>query len=263
MGRILHLSDIHFGAENKAAVEAAAAFSAAGDFDLIAITGDITQFGHHDEFANASVWVKALPHPVLITPGNHDTPYVGVAERLVAPFIRFERAFGPAWAASHESAGLAARAFNTARGVQLRLNWSKGEAFASHARKLAAGLAAARPGTLRAALCHHPLMEVVGGPMTGRVRGGRAASAILAAGKVDVVLSGHVHTPFALPLPCEDGHTYAVGAGTLSTRERGMPAGFNVVEWDDQTITVTAQGWTGSHYEPLRTWALPRRTPQA
>ena len=54
-----------------------------------------------------------------------------------------------------------------------------------------------------------------------------------------------------------DEHTYAVGAGTLSTRTRGTPPGFNCITADAETITVTAQGWTGSHFEPYRTWGLP------
>jgi 3',5'-cyclic AMP phosphodiesterase CpdA len=120
-------------------------------------------------------------------------------------------------------------------------------------------LARAAAGTLRVALCHHPLVEITGGPMTARVRGGSACASILAKGEVDLVLSGHIHTPFALALPCHDERTYAVGAATLSLRERGAPAGFNVIEADEETMTVTAQGWTGSHFEPYRTWSLPRR----
>lgn len=95
--------------------------------------------------------------------------------------------------------------------------------------------------------------------MTGNVRGGKEASGILAKAHVDLVLTGHVHIPFTLSLPCDDGCTHGVGAATLSMRERGMPAGFNIIEWDADTVEVRAQGWTGSHFETIRTWALPRR----
>jgi hypothetical protein len=73
------------------------------------------------------------------------------------------------------------------------------------------------------------------------------------------VLSGHIHAPFAWPYPHGDGRTYAVGAGTLSRRERGAPAGFNVVEIESAVIRIVALAWTGSHYEPYRTWSLDRR----
>jgi hypothetical protein len=53
---------------------------------------------------------------------------------------------------------------------------------------------------------------------------------------------------------------YAVGCGTLSKRERGVPPTFNVVTWDETTITVTAMAWTGSGLEPYRTLNLDRRS---
>ena len=97
MGGILHLSDIHFNCENKAAVQAATQCAEEGDFQLIAITGDITQFGHVDEFEAARAWVKTLSKPVLITPGNHDTPYAGLIDRAFSPFARYQQYFGEPW----------------------------------------------------------------------------------------------------------------------------------------------------------------------
>jgi 3',5'-cyclic AMP phosphodiesterase CpdA len=259
MGGILHMSDIHFGCENKAAIAAATDIAYAGDFQLIVISGDITQFGHVSEFEAAAAWVATLPAPVLITPGNHDTPYAGMVARAIAPWSRYERYFGAARTSAFDGQGLAVRAFNSARGMQVRLNWSKGAVDPSRVEAAVRDLRGVDPASLRVAVCHHPLMEVVGGPMTGRVRGGRRAAEILAQAGVDVVLSGHVHTAFAVTLPCGDGHTHAGGACTLSMRERGMPPGFNIVEWDEKAVTIKAQAWIGSTYEPLRTWALPRR----
>ena len=257
-GRILHVSDIHFGCENKAAVDAVLQIARTEPFDLIAITGDITQFGTPEEFAAASAFVAALPPQRLLTPGNHDVPYA-TPERLYAPFSRYRKTFGDPWASSFEGPGLSARAFNSSRGTQIRINWSKGAVRENQARRLTQSLESSPPGNLKLALCHHPLMEVTGGPMTGRVRGGVEAASILAQGGVDAILTGHVHTTFAHALPCDDGKTYAIGAATLSLRERGQPAGFNIVEWEDDCIRVKAQGWTGSHFETLRTWGLPRR----
>jgi 3',5'-cyclic AMP phosphodiesterase CpdA len=195
----------------------------------------------------------------MVTPGNHDVPVPGVIDRILWPFRRYERAFGPASSVSHEQEGLAACAFNTARGIQMRANWSKGAVREAQARETVKVLASAPAGALRVALCHHPLSEVTGGPMTGEVHGGDEAAAILAEGGVDVILTGHVHTPFALQLPVADRRTYAVGAATLSLRERGAPAGFNIVDWDKGCIKVVAHGWTGSHFEVQKTWSLDRR----
>src|SRR6202008_4666225 len=89
---------------------------------------------------------------------------------------------------------------------------------------------------LKVAICHHPLVEVPHGPMTGRVVGGPEGAKRLAEAGFDLILSGHVHTPFAFPLPFADGRTYSVGAATLSLRERGAPAGYSCIEADAETI---------------------------
>jgi hypothetical protein len=65
------------------------------------------------------------------------------------------------------------------------------------------------------------------------------------------------------PYPFGDGRTYAVGAGTLSIRERGVAPSFNCLEVEADCVTVTAMTWQGTHYEPHRTWRVDRRTPEA
>lgn len=258
MPRLLHLTDIHFGAENTLAAAAAAEFAHAQPFDLLVLSGDVTQDGRPIEFEAAGRWWAAMPGPKIVTPGNHDMPQIHI-ERLVDPFGRYEKRFGPAGSAWFDGPGLAVRAFNTARSLQLRPNWSKGALSPGQARAVAADLARQPAGALKIAVCHHPLVEAPHGPMTGRVIGGPAGARLLAEAGCDLILSGHVHTPFAFPLPFGDGRTYSVGAATLSLRERGTPAGLNVIEADDGCIRVQALAWTGSHFEPARTWAFERR----
>ena len=44
-----------------------------------------------------------------------------------------------------------------------------------------------------------------------------------------------------------------------SVRERGVPPSFNVVEIDRAAIRIAALAWTGSQFEPYRTWSVDRR----
>ena len=257
--RLAHLSDIHFGGENPAAVAAATAYVNAGNFDLVVLSGDLTRFAEIAEFEAAAAWIESLKPPKLVTPGNHDAPYLAWAERIVAPFRRYERLIGPAASQTYQADGFAVRGLNTARGAQPRLNWSKGQIAAGQVKEAVAWFETAAADRVRIVVCHHPLAEMIGGPMTARVWGGEAAARDFAEAGVDLVLSGHIHAPFVWPYPFADGKTYAVGAGTLSLRERGVPPGFNVVEIERATIRVAALQWTGSHYEPSRTWSLDRR----
>jgi len=223
MIRIAHLSDIHFG----------------------------------DEFVPAQDWIESLRAPRLVVPGNHDTPYFAWWERLVSPFGRYERAIGPAEVATWTGPRLAVYGLNTARGIQPRANWSKGQISTRQVDDALAWFARAPVDAARLLVCHHPLTEMLGGPMTGKVWGGPRAAERLAAAGIDLVLSGHVHVPFVLPYAFDE-RCAAVGAGTLSIRERGCPASFNVIEITPDQVRVVAQGWSGSDFTPWRSWGRSR-----
>lgn len=259
--RMAHLSDIHFGGENREAVSGVATWIAQHRPDLAVITGDVTREGAEAEFKSALTWINSLAVESVVVPGNHDTPYFSLSRRLFAPWKRYERHFGQVQRPSFRRAGLAIATVNTARGIQLRANWSKGAISAGQVSGAIKALATAPAGALKVVACHHPLIEMIGGPMSGLVHGGHDAAVALSEAKIDLVLTGHVHAPFALPYPGGDGRTWAVGASTLSIRERGVPIGFNAIQIEDACVTVTAQAWTGSHFEPWRTWIIDRRAP--
>ena len=142
---------------------------------------------------------------------------------------------------------------------QARLNWSKGVIDLDQTRRAAEALRTAPGGALRILACHHPLVEMIGTPMTGDVIRGEAAAHIFAEAGVDLITTGHTHQPFALPLQAGDEFSYAVGCGTLSHRERGAPPSFNRIDWDADAVTVTAMAWEKGAFVDSRAWTLPRR----
>lgn len=257
--RIAHLSDIHFGGENVAATAAALEVVNQGAFDLTIVSGDLTRYGEIPEFQAAVHWIGQFATPTLVTPGNHDAPYLAWAERIAAPFRRYERLIGPARSQTWTRDGLSVRGVNTARGAQPRINWSKGQISKRQTDEAADWFRAQPSDALKILVCHHPLAEMIGGPMTARVWNGEAAARCFAEAGVDLVLSGHIHAPFVWPYPFGDGKTHAVGAGTLSIRERGVPPSFNVLDVEKAAIRIAALAWTGSKYEPYRTWSVERR----
>jgi 3',5'-cyclic AMP phosphodiesterase CpdA len=260
VGRILQFSDIHFGCEHRRACSAALDYAHANTADLILITGDITQQGFPDEFDAAGEWIRRMPDPRFVIVGNHDVPYWSLTARLFHPWKAFERATGhPAHDHQFLSPDLMVRGVVTARGWQARPNWSKGVIDLDQTRKAAAALRQAPVGALRVLACHHPLIEMIGTPMTGDVKRGDDAALIFAEAGVDLITTGHVHVPFALPIQLGDHCSYAVGCGTLSHRERGAPPSFNRIEWDAREIVVTAVAWTGDRFEDHQVWRLPRR----
>ncbi|QUD88281.1 metallophosphoesterase family protein [Phenylobacterium montanum] len=255
--RLAHLSDVHFGGENPGACAAALEIVERFAPDLVAVTGDLTLNGLPREFEAARAWLDRLPGPQLVTPGNHDTPYWNIPLRALVPFNRYNRFIGPPQHTKFLCDGLCAHAVNSARGAQPRLNWSKGAIDLRLVTAVIAEMAAAQ-GALKVFACHHPLIDPDGAPVTGSVRRGDAAARLLAEAGIDLILTGHVHNPFALAVPGSTGRSYAIGAGTLSLRTRGTPASFSLIEADASVLTVTALGWTGAEFQPNRTWTLER-----
>jgi 3',5'-cyclic AMP phosphodiesterase CpdA len=256
--RLAHLSDIHFGGENVEAVEAVLAAVQALAPHLVVVTGDLTLNGLPREFAAAKAWLARLAQPQLVTPGNHDTPYWNLILRTFAPFRRYDRYIGVAEGANFEGSGVSAYAMNSARGFQARLDWSKGAVNLARIDGIAADMAT-KPHDLRVFACHHPLIDLPGMPVTGGVHRGARAAARLGEAGVDLILTGHVHNPFALALNVGERPSYAIGAGTLSRRTRGTPPSFMAIEADEETVNVTALAWTGAAFETFRVWPLPRR----
>ena len=254
--RIAHLSDIHFGGEDKEAVEAAVSELAALAPDLIVVTGDVTLNGLPEEFIAARDWLRRLPTPLLVTPGNHDTPYWNLILRTATPFDRYRRYIGPPKWSAFDGPRVCARAINSARGAQARLDWSKGAIDRGQLGRL--GWEAAAP--LKLLACHHPLIDPPGAPVGGRTRGGPAAARMLTAQHVELVLTGHIHVPFAMPLPGSTRPCYGLGAGTLSVRTRGTPPSFSTIDVESGAFEVVVRGWVDGAFRPIETLRLPRQT---
>jgi len=107
--RIAHLSDIHFGGELREAAEAAVFAVADLAPTVTAVTGDLTLNGLPREFRAARDWLSRLPGPLVVTPGNHDTPYWNLPLRALTPFRRYRHHIGSAGGEAFDAPGLSLR----------------------------------------------------------------------------------------------------------------------------------------------------------
>ena len=242
--RLFHMSDLHFGLEDKAALAWAKNAILEDRPDAVIITGDLTMRARHREFEAAKAWINDLPCPVALCIGNHDMPYFNPVERLVAPYRRFE---GMRAHVERELdlPGLAIIPLKTAVRAQPRLNWSKGWVSRRALQECLDALDALAPGMRALVTVHHPLRETgtAGTALTGR--GARALEALAARGVLGV-LSGHVHDPFDILEPTPRGPVRMIGAGTLSERTRATPAGFNVLRITEEGLTAEVRAMEGT-----------------
>lgn len=236
MTRLFHISDIHFGLEDRRALDWVAQCIAREKPDAVAITGDLTMRARHREFAAACQWIRALDVPVTVEVGNHDLPYFNLVERFVDPYRRF-RSIEALVEREIDLPGVAIVPLKTTARAQWRLNWSKGVVGNAALAHTLCAIDALPEGTRAIVACHHPLVEA-GTRGKALTRGGSRALAELARRDVIAVISGHVHDAFDLIHPTPNGPVRMIGAGTLSQRVRSTPPSFNELTLEDGRITV-------------------------
>jgi len=237
--RLFHLSDIHFGLEDKAALAWVKREIARVRPAAVAITGDLTMRARHREFDAAVEWISALDVPVTVEVGNHDLPYFNLIERFLDPYRRI-RGIESKVEREIELPGLAIVPLKTAVRWQPRLNWSKGWVSKTALARCLDAIDALPSGTQALIAAHHPLVEV-GTRGTALTRNGQKAMEELARRPVLAVLSGHVHDAFDLVQDTVNGPVRMIGAGTLSRRLRSTPPSFNELSWDGRELQVAVR----------------------
>lgn len=223
---LVHLTDLHFGCEDVAALKAVKRYVEERRPDAVIVTGDISRDGLQSELNEACDWMRSLPAPVMVTPGNHDVPYFNVIGRVFYPWIRYTRAAGGLQQEAWHTKAWTIVPVNTARGWQLRWNWAQGEISRGQTAAAAAELQKAAPGALRVVVTHHPLDWPNDAPIHGVTRGGVRAQEKLVEAGAELFLSGHLHFASARLIGTR---ALSITSGTLSQRVRHEPCAFTVV----------------------------------
>jgi 3',5'-cyclic AMP phosphodiesterase CpdA len=269
--RIAHLSDLHFGRHDPAIAEGLAAEITGQKPDLLVISGDFTQHGSQKEFVAARAFLDELEAPVFAVPGNHDIPLANVMKRFINPYGLYKRYISSDIEPFMEFKGIALAGIRTSRRARLGLNWADGTIGRNQLAGLEQRFAKASPEALRVVVAHHPLMhpeEPMAKPMR-RVKRADLALATFARIGVRLVLSGHFHMSYVRR---HDGEAeiaagapsgaieaaaapilVAQAATTISTRRRGGHRNaYNLIEIDDDKMTVNLREWQGKGWKTLR-----------
>ena len=120
MARLIHLSDLHFGAHDPRLVDAVAERVDEEKPDLVVISGDFTQRARTEQFKEACEFLDRLReagHDVLAVPGNHDVPLYDVFRRFLSPLTRYKRYIDDTLCPVHELPGVTVVGINTARSL--------------------------------------------------------------------------------------------------------------------------------------------------
>jgi 3',5'-cyclic AMP phosphodiesterase CpdA len=254
MARLLHLSDLHFGAHDEDLVEAVEHKADELKPDLIVISGDFTQRARTEQFKEACRFLESLReggHEVLGVPGNHDVPLYDVLRRFLSPLTRYRRFIDDALCPFIELPGVAVLGVNTARSFTFK----DGRLSEEQVEFIRETFARSDPEAVRVLVTHHPLLAVPVGEQIERAVGRHelALDAIEEAG-VDLLLAGHAHhasVHSAADLVTRAGGALVVQAGTAtSTRVREQSQSFNVIDIGAGSVTLTVECWCETGFAP-------------
>ncbi len=254
MARLVHLSDLHFGAHDDRLVAGVEQSVAELQPDLVVISGDFTQRARTEQFKEACEFLDRIRHTgveVLGVPGNHDVPLYDVLRRFLSPLTRYRRYIDDTLCPFHELPGVAVLGLNTARS----LTFKDGRISEAQVAFIRESFARTPSESFRVLVTHHPLFALqVGDEITPAIgRHELALDAVQDAG-VDMLLAGHNHhasSHDAGDLVTRAGGTLVVQAGTAtSTRVREQDQSFNTIDIGEGAVTVTVNTWRNDQYCP-------------
>ena len=237
MTKLVQISDTHFGTERAPVVEALVELVHQQTPDLVVLSGDITQRARAQEFAAAARFVERLAAPRLLAiPGNHDIALFDLVSRFSQPYAGFRRVFGEELEPIFSSADCLALGVKTTR----RYRHVDGEISDGQRARVADRLRRASAEQVRLVIVHQPVAVPRDSEQKNVAHGHAAAIGAWAEAGADVILGGHVHLPFIIPLlelrPELPRHVWAVNARA----RRRWPAVMAPVPTCSPTRTIAA-----------------------
>jgi 3',5'-cyclic AMP phosphodiesterase CpdA len=257
MTRVLHVSDLHFGRPAvPEQIEAIEAVIQEQRFDVVAISGDLSQRARAGEFQRARVFIRDAERvsQVITVPGNHDVRWweapLGVrdAARITEDYRSF---INPSIEPVLRVPGVTFVGLNTSHGITFRtLTWNMrdlsvmGDISKEQLDRARQEFGASPDGDARVVVMHH---NPVKGELSQR-HGLKNTSRILgtfADMGVELVLCGHDHQEAIHYIEHTRKGTVISTAGTVSNRSRGgRPSSMNVISITSAAIDVHSLVWS-------------------
>lgn len=251
MTRIAHLADLHFGAVDESIVDALVDDLNHRNLDAVVVAGDLTMEASDEEFKKARSWLDRLKPACLVVPGNHDIPKWNILERFMSPFERFSRHIGKELRDEIILEHCVIYGLNTTASWQPHLKWQEGVARRKEIAAAAKAFARHARNKLNVVAAHHPLVAIENLPRARPIRRADEMLQLFAKHGVDLVLTGHTHQSFILPVADKPYDHVMVGAPTaLSNRRRGEANGYWLIEFSQTRVALSLMLRSGRNFKP-------------
>jgi 3',5'-cyclic AMP phosphodiesterase CpdA len=254
---IFHCSDLHFGHPAvPEQYEAMEALIEERHYDVVAISGDLTQRARSGEFQRARAFIKHAEafSRVICIPGNHDVQWwkapLGIGDET-ALFGTYRKYISPDIEPVLHLPGATLAGLNTSHGVTAQtLTWNLrdisiiGIIRRSQIERLRHVFTEAPPTDARVVVMHHNPMKGELSQRHGLKNTARALGAF-ADLQVDLVLCGHDQQDAIHYIEHTKKGTVISTAGTVSNRMRGgRPSSVNSIRITPENIEVFTLVWS-------------------
>jgi len=263
--RVLHVSDLHFGARkalHEPEIEGAIAeLVERVDPALVLASGDLAHRGRRSEHEAAAGLLRSLGPPLVVIPGNHDIPSLPPAR-----FTRTWREFERQWQATeplHAGPDLHVIGLNSVRPYRYQSGAIGDRQLAAAAERLQS----AAKGALRVVALHH---QLAGAPWRTRKKPVARRSHVLARlvdSGAELIVGGHTHQgavcerhEFEVVGPEARGVVVATtpGLGRPRPHRRGEARGVLVYSADERRIRVETYIWRADGWGLTALRVFPR-----
>jgi 3',5'-cyclic AMP phosphodiesterase CpdA len=260
--RILHVSDLHFGARDDPILERAlAGLVERVAPELVIASGDLTHRGRRSQHELAAHFLRGFELPVLAVPGNHDIPYT-FPGRFTGTWREFEREWQTT-EPTYAGAGAHVVGLNSVR------PWRHQSGGVSDAQleRATTRLRQASPGALRAVALHH---QMIGAPWRTRKKPVAQRTHVLSRlvdSGAELIVGGHIHQgavserhEFEVITDDVRGVVISIapGLGQPRPKRRGEARGCVVYTADERTLRVETFIWREDDWGLTAVRTFPR-----
>lgn len=264
MRTLAHISDLHFSRIDPAVAEGLVADLHEQRPEILVISGDFTQRARRAQYAQAADYLRRLPQPQIVIPGNHDIPLYDVIRRFFFPLNRYRQYISRDLRPFYRDDSLAILGINTSRSWSWTWDgfWKDGRISTEQLLDAKLRLGELPPHVFKIVVTHHPFIPPPKERIHGIVRGAMPALDVMVDCGIDMLLAGHLHLGYSgdvrTHFEAAKRSILSIQAGTaISTRRRSEPNAYNLIHIQPNDVTVHVRAWTGQRFAP---YALTRYT---